>query len=123
MKVNFEFFYGVKGEHILLDLENRLQFFASLYQVDKNPQLGMWLLYGTIVVLCILAYKLGFSHKLPLLKSLVVYLFLFLGCTILTILGVGLPIAEGLFVIVLVLFIYRVRRKFENTGNVTKEEV
>jgi len=92
-------------------LDNRLSFFAALYKVDENPELGMWLLYSTIVLLCIVAYKLGFAQKLPLLKSLIIYVFLFLGCTILSFLGVFLPVAESLAVICLVLIIYRIRRK------------
>lgn len=91
-------------------LENRLSVFAAIYKVDTNPELGMWLLYGTIVLLSIIAYKLGFAHKLPMLKSLIVYIFLLLGCTILSFLGVFLPVAEGLIVICLVLLIYRIRR-------------
>lgn len=95
-------------------IEERLTFFAALYRVSENPDQGMLLLYGTIVVLSIIAYNLGFSHKLPLLKSLVVYAVLFLGCTILSFLGVFLPIAEGLAVICAVLLIYRIRRYIEN---------
>jgi len=94
-------------------LENRLSFFAALYKVDENPEIGMWLLYSTIVLLSIAAYKLGFAQKLPLLKSLIIYAFLLLGCTILSFLGTFLPVAEGLVVICLVLTIYRVRRKFD----------
>lgn len=88
-------------------------FFAALYKVDENPEIGMWLLYSTIVLLSIAAYKLGFAQKLPLLKSLIIYAFLLLGCTILSFLGTFLPVAEGLVVICLVLTIYRVRRKFD----------
>ncbi|MCU9612244.1 YlaH-like family protein [Caldibacillus lycopersici] len=75
--------------------------------------MGMLLLYWTIVILCIAAYKLGFAQKLPLIKSIVVYGVLLLGCTILSFLGTVIPIAEGLFVIVLVLLIYRIRRHRE----------
>ncbi len=100
----------------MISLESRLTFFASLYQVDKNPELGMWLLYLTICLLSIIVYKLGFARKLPLLKSLIVYTFLILGCTILSFLGVFLPIAEGLIVAALILIIYRVRRYFEHDG-------
>jgi hypothetical protein len=94
-------------------LEERLSFFAALYRVNENPDLGMWLLYGTIVLLCIIAYKLGFSYKLPLIKSVLIYAFLIVGCTILSFLGVFLPVAEGLIVICVVLLVYRIRRKTE----------
>lgn len=96
-----------------VDITNRLTFFATLFQVDKNAKLGMWLLYLTIVILTIIAYKLGFSHKLSRLKSAIIYLVLILGCTILTFLGVILPIAEGLLVMVVVLLIYKLRRRNE----------
>jgi hypothetical protein len=87
----------------------RLSFFASLYRVEENPTLGMWLLYITIIALSVLVYKLGFAKKLPLLKSAVIYFFLAAGSTILTFLGIFLPVAEGLVVAALILIIYKVR--------------
>ncbi|WAA13248.1 YlaH-like family protein [Fervidibacillus halotolerans] len=104
-------------------IENRLSFFASLFQVDQNPQLGMWLLYGTIVILSIIAYHLGFSHKISILKRAVVYIFLLIGSSILSFLGTVLPVAEGLLVIVLVLMIYRIRRKFEQREQQRDEQL
>lgn len=97
-----------------MDITNWLSFFARLYQVDENPKLGMWLLYITIVILAMIVYKLGFARKLPLLKSMIVYLFLILGCTILCSLAIFLPIAEGLLVAAIVLIIYKIRRRFDN---------
>ncbi len=79
----------------------------------------MWLLYLTIVGLSILVYKLGFAKKLPLGKSIVIYLFLIVGCTVLTFLGIFLPVAEGLVVAALILIIYKVRLNNEKKkGNV-----
>jgi hypothetical protein len=86
-----------------------LSFFASLYNVVENPVLGMWLLYLTILALSILVYKLGFALKLPILKSAIIYLFLALGGTVLTFLGIFLPVAEGLVVAALILIIYKIR--------------
>jgi hypothetical protein len=92
-----------------MDVSERLSFFAALYRVDTNPTIGMWFLYLTIILLSIVVYKLGFAKKLPLIKSLILYLFLVLGSTILTFLGVFLPIAEGLVVAALILIIYKIR--------------
>ncbi|GIN37675.1 putative membrane protein YlaH [Heyndrickxia oleronia] len=100
-----------------INVQEHLSFFAGLYRVDEFPKLGMWMLYLTIVALCILVFKLGFAQKLPLLKSAMVYLFLVLGCTILTFLAIFLPITEGLVVAALILIIYRIRRH-----NFKKEE-
>jgi len=94
----------------VVDINERLSFFAALFRVQENSDLGMWMLYLTIVVLCIIVFKLGFAKKLPILKSLVVYLFLIFGCTILTFFAVFLPITEGLVVAALILIIYKVRR-------------
>ncbi|RIW29473.1 hypothetical protein D3H55_18715 [Bacillus salacetis] len=101
-----------------MDVTERLSFFASLYRVDENPTLGMWLLYFTIIALSILVYKLGFAKKLPPLKSAVIYFFLAAGSTVLTFLGIFLPVAEGLVVAALILIIYKVRLR-----NHKKEEV
>ena len=92
-----------------MDITERLSFFAALYKVNENSDIGMWLLYLTILFLCILVFKLGFSQKLPLLKSVIIYLFLVFGCSFLTFLGIFLPIAEGLVVASLILIIYKIR--------------
>ena len=92
-----------------MDVSERLSFFPSLYRVIDNPELGMWMLYLTILFLSILVYKLGFAKKLPILKSAVIYTFLALGCTVLTFLGIFLPVAEGLVVAALILIIYKIR--------------
>lgn len=93
----------------MVDVNESLSFFAALFKVQENPTIGMWLLYLTIVVLCIIVFKLGFAKKLPIAKSMIIYLFLILGCTILTFFAVFLPIAEGLVVAALILIIYKVR--------------
>lgn len=89
----------------------RLTFFASLYDVHEDPERGMWLLYATVLLLSALVYRLGFARRLPLLKSVIIYTLLALGCTILTFFAVFLPIAEGLTVAALVLIIYKIRLK------------
>jgi hypothetical protein len=96
-----------------LNVSERLSFFASLFRVDEQPETGMWLLYLTIVALCIVVYKLGFAKKLPILKSAIIYLFLIMGCTILTFLAAFLPVAEGLVVAALILIIYKIRLRNE----------
>ena len=92
-----------------MDVSQRLSFFAALFRVDENPDAGMWMLYLTITLFSIIVYKLGFAKKLPIGKSLLIYAFLALGCTMLTALGVFLPIAEGLVIAALILIIYKLR--------------
>lgn len=92
-----------------MNITDRLSFFAALYKVSEQPNIGMWLLYLTIVVLSIVVYKLGFAKKLPLGKNIVIYTFLTLGCTIMTFFGIFLPVAEGLLVAALILIIYKIR--------------
>jgi hypothetical protein len=92
-----------------LDIQERLSFFAALYRVDENPEAGMWYLYLTVFGLCILVYQLGFAKKLPLLKNVVVYVVMALGCTLLSFFAVFLPMGEALVIASLVLGIYRIR--------------
>jgi hypothetical protein len=92
-----------------LDIQERLSFFAALYRVDENPEAGMWYLYLTIFGLCILVYQLGFAKKLPLLKNVVIYAVMALGCTLLSFFAVFLPMGEALIIASLVLGIYRFR--------------
>lgn len=87
----------------------RMSFFAKLYNVDVNPEVGMWLLYGTIIIFSIIVYKLGFARKLSLLKNVVIYSVLILGCTVLTFFAVFLPVGEGLVVAIIILSIYKLR--------------
>lgn len=94
-----------------MDVSGRLSFFAALFRVDEQPVTGMWLLYITTIVLSIIVFKLGFAKKLPLAKTIIIYIFLILGCTILTFLGVFLPVAEGLVVASIILIIYKIRLK------------
>ncbi|MBY6050510.1 YlaH-like family protein [Cytobacillus firmus] len=104
-----------------MDVSQRLSFFAALFKVDENPTTGMWLLYITIVLLSILVFKLGFAKKLPILKSAMIYTFLILGCTMLTFLGVFLPVAEGLVVAALILIIYKIRLNQEKKEHAKAE--
>jgi hypothetical protein len=92
-----------------MDIVERLSFFASLYQVNTHTERGMWFLYFTVLVLSIIVYRLGFAKKLPLLKNVIIYILLALGCTILTFFAVFLPVAEGLVIAALVLIVYKVR--------------
>lgn len=65
----------------------------------------------------IISYKLGFARKLPLLKSIIVYIMLFIGMFVITIFNMlGLPIAESLVIISIVLGIYRFRMFMERRG-------
>ncbi|TFE03631.1 YlaH-like family protein [Jeotgalibacillus sp. R-1-5s-1] len=103
----------------MVNVEDRLSFFPALYRVDTNPDAGMWYLYITIVLLSILVYKLGFAKKLPLLKNVLIYLFLITGCTVLTFLAIFLPVTEGLIIAALILIIYKIRlRREQAKGNV-----
>nr|AIE77293.1 putative membrane protein YlaH [uncultured bacterium pBIO2160] len=85
-----------------------------------------WIFYGLNLVLSIIAYKLGFARKLPLVKSIVVYILLLVGVYIITIFStvMRMPSVESLIVINLVLAIYRTRLHFQrkaknrNTSNV-----
>ncbi|MBT2619046.1 MULTISPECIES: YlaH-like family protein [Bacillaceae] len=92
-----------------MDIQERLSFFAALYRVDENPEAGMWYLYLTVFGLCILVYQLGFAKKLPLLKNVVIYVIMALGCTLLSFFAVFLPMGEALVIASLVLGIYRIR--------------
>ncbi len=82
---------------------------AKTIYSSTTPSVGSNMLYIVILLLTIIVFKLGFAKKLPLLKNIVIYIFLALGCTILTFLGAFLPIAEGLAIAALILIIYKIR--------------
>ncbi|HHY73901.1 MAG TPA: hypothetical protein GX497_11945 [Bacillus bacterium] len=86
-----------------------LSAFAELVGVHNNIERGMLLLYIIIVVLTIIVFNLGFAQKLSVFKTIIVYILLLIGCSPLTLLGVRLPVAEGLLITAVVLGIYRFR--------------
>ncbi|WP_453997216.1 YlaH-like family protein [Bacillus nitroreducens] len=92
-----------------MDIIDEMWPIAKIIYSNTTPETGANILYVVILLLTIIVYNLGFARKLPLLKNIVVYIFLALGCTVLTLLGSLLPIAEGLAIAALLLLIYKIR--------------
>ncbi|MGP4040435.1 YlaH-like family protein [Gracilibacillus sp. D59] len=83
---------------------------------------GFVLLYLTVVIFAILAYKFGFAKKLPPLKSFIIYILLIIGTFFLTLIfGLNLPLAESLFIIAVVMGVYRLRLSQERKQNNNKK--
>ena len=76
---------------------------------QHDIEIGVLLQYFFIVILSVIVYRLGFAKKLPLLKNIVIYLCLVIGCLILLFFSYALPIAEGLSVAAVILIIYKIR--------------
>ena len=83
-----------------------------IYELTSSSATGI-LLFAVVFILSTIVFKLGFARKIRFWQNLVVYLFLFFGCIILTFFAIYLPIVEGLIVAALILIIYRVRRMNE----------
>lgn len=81
---------------------------------EMDYSLAGYVLFAVVFLMSALVYKLGFAKKLKFFQSLIIYIFLFLGCLVLTFLAFFLPIVEGLIVAALILIIYRVRRMNEH---------
>lgn len=74
-----------------------------------------WAGYVTILVLTALVYKIAFARQLPLLKSLVVYCVLALGCILFWIMYVlRFPILEILLVTLVLIGAARIRMAIGN---------
>jgi hypothetical protein len=82
-----------------------LRFFIELTDVKT----AVWLQYLYIVILAAIVYKLGFAKKLPLLKNIVIYICLLIGCIVMLIFSNALPIAEGLAGAAVLLILYKIR--------------
>ncbi|WP_047981392.1 YlaH-like family protein [Ornithinibacillus contaminans] len=85
-------------------------------------------LYVVNLIFAAIAYKLGFAKKLPVLKSVIVYLLLAVGIFILNILFIvlpavwasdPLPMTESLIVICIVLAVYRIRLHLQRQAKKT----
>lgn len=66
-------------------------------------------LYIIVNVLTILVFNLGFARKLPVLKTIVVYVMMLFGNIFLTFLALTLPIIESLAVAAIVLGLYKLQ--------------
>lgn len=96
------------------------------YILEHFYEQTFMILYALNLILSVIAYKLGFAKKLPLLKSIFIYIILIVGMFVLNILFIivptvwdssPLPITESLIAINLVLGIYRLRLHFEREKN------
>ncbi len=76
----------------------------------ENPWYGFFA-YIAIVLLAVVVFKLGFARELPILKKIVVYLALVIGCFVLWMMefAFGAPIIVVLIISAAFLGIYRFR--------------
>ncbi|HET7629541.1 MAG TPA: YlaH-like family protein [Bacillales bacterium] len=92
--------------------------FARLYGIEgEHPQRAFWLLYATILFLSAVVYRLGFARKLPLLKNVVIFIFLAVGCFVMTIFAERFPVVKCLIVIAVVFGGYKWRLHRSNKRN------
>ena len=75
-----------------------------------------------IFILSAIVYKLGFAkNDLSIVKNIIIYFLLFVGCIILTFLALFLPMVEGLIVAAAILILYKTRlwreKREENRAN------
>ncbi|WP_330583380.1 YlaH-like family protein [Sporosarcina obsidiansis] len=85
-----------------------------IYEVAPNFDAAGYILLALIFIMSAIVYKLGFAKKINFWQNVVIYVFLFIGCLVLTFLAFFLPIVEGLIVAAAILIIYRVRRLNEH---------
>ncbi|GLC87597.1 YlaH-like family protein [Lysinibacillus piscis] len=84
-----------------------------LYENLPSYEIAGYVLFFLVFALSAVVYKLGFAKKLKLSQNIVIYVFLFLGCIILTFFAIYLPMVEGLIVAALILIIYKARLRKE----------
>lgn len=80
-----------------------------LYEVLPSYNMAGYALYLVIFLLSALVYKLGFAKKLKMSQNIVIYLFLLIGCLMLTFLAFFLPVVEGLIIAAMILVLYKIR--------------
>ncbi|GAA0446080.1 hypothetical protein GCM10008983_24830 [Lentibacillus halophilus] len=87
--------------------------FSFIFDLVVNYQDSVnvyWVFYVLNLAFAAVAYKLGFARKLPVLKSVLVYVMLAVGMLVLNLFSiVGYPVTDSLIVICLILGIYRYR--------------
>ncbi len=86
----------------------------------ENYNIAGFLLLVVIYALCIVVYNLGFAKKLKLWQNVIIYIFLFVGCVMLTFFAFFLPVIEGLLIIAAVLVLYKIGRRREPNTQTTE---
>lgn len=87
-----------------------------IYETAPSYNSAGYILLTTIFILSAIVYHLGFARSnLKLWQNAVIYVFLFLGCLILTFLAFFLPMVEVLIITAFFLVGYKIRRKKEHT--------
>lgn len=92
-----------------VNVNERLSFFGRLFNMDTNPDVGIWYMIITLFILLIIVYNLGFARKIKLWQSVVIYIVMFIGTLILSFMGVFYPVGESLIIAAIILAIYRFR--------------
>ena len=80
-----------------------------IYENMPSFEVAGYVVFILVFILSAIVFKLGFARELPLLKNIVIYTFLFLGCIMLTFFAFFLPMIEGLMVAALILIVYKSR--------------
>ena len=80
-----------------------------IYENMPNYDAAGYVVFILVFILSAIVFKLGFARELPLLKNIIIYIFLFGGCIMLTFFAFFLPMIEGLMVAALILIVYKSR--------------
>ena len=80
-----------------------------IYENMPNYDAAGYVVFILVFILSAIVFKLGFARELPLMKNIIIYTFLFLGCIMLTFFAFFLPMIEGLIVAALILIVYKSR--------------
>lgn len=81
-----------------------------IYENMPSYEAAGYIVFFLVFILSAIVFKLGFAkNNLGLAKNAIIYIFLFLGCIVLTFLALFLPMIEGLIVAALILIVYKNR--------------
>lgn len=80
-----------------------------IYENAPSVQIAGYIELIVLFILSAIVYKLGFAKKLTIKQNIVIYIFLFVGCILLTFLALFLPMIEGLIIAAIVLILYKGR--------------
>lgn len=78
-----------------------------------------YMTFALVFILSAIVYKLGFAKPLKGWQTGVIYIFLFVGCVMLTFFAFFLPMVEGLLIAALILIIYKSRMWFDKRAQKT----
>ncbi|MEX2104085.1 MAG: YlaH-like family protein [Bacilli bacterium] len=82
-----------------------------------NPEISFFIIY----IFTAIIYQLAFARRLPILKTMIIYVVLGVGCILFTVFhGMGLPIIPALTIALTLIVVFRIKMYIDSRSSERK---